>query len=84
MLMALPLSASFIIIFSFSCIFFKACFCFCESFFFCVVFSFRLILHNFLKNVFSSLLLLLSGKNLILFLLESHLYVFYFFIFLLV
>ena len=31
-----------------------------------MVFSFRLIFHNFSKNVFSSLLLFLSGKNLFL------------------
>ena len=66
MTMALPLSASLIIIFSFSCKFFKARFCFSERLFF-VIFSFRLIFHNFSKNVFSSLLLFLSGKNLVLF-----------------
>ena len=47
---------------------FKACFCFClcETLFF-VVFSFRFIFHNSSKNVFSLLLLFLSGKNLVLF-----------------
>ena len=76
MTMALPLSASFIIIFSFSSKFFKARFCFCERLFF-VVFSFRLIFHNFLKNVFSSLLFL-SEKNLVLFSQGNCLYLFYF------
>ena len=50
--------------FSFSCIIFKHCFCFYERLFF--VFSFRLIFHNFSKNVFSSLLLFLPGKNFVL------------------
>ena len=63
---ALPLSASFIIICSSSCKFFKARFCFSERLFF-VVFSFRLIFHDFSKNAFSSLLLFLFGKNLVLF-----------------
>ena len=51
---------------------FKDCFFFWEFFFFlcvcgCFFFSFRLIFNNFSKIVFSSLLLFLSGKNLVLF-----------------
>ena len=72
---ALALSASFIIMFSFFLYIFKACFCFCESLcIFVFFFSFRLIFHNFSKNLFSSLLLFLSGKNLVLFLRGIYLY----------
>ena len=50
----------------------------CERLFF-VVFCFRLIIHNFSKNVFSSLLLFLSGKNLVLFFMwKSSVSFFYF------
>ena len=78
------LSAFFIIIYLFSCIFFKVCICSCERLF-CIVFSFRLIFHSFSKNVYTSLLLSLSGKNLgKFFLQESHWYFFYCGIFLLV
>ena len=58
------LSASFIIIYLFSCIFFKVGICSCERLF-RIVFSFRLIFHSvYEKNVYTSLLLSLSGKNL--------------------
>lgn len=65
---ALPLSASFMMMFLLFCISFRASFCLIERLFRTFVFFCRSRFHNFSKNMSRSLFLPFSGQNLDLFL----------------